>query len=55
MSEKTSWACRRAKYGERASLKNFYKLIHTVHILLFTLKINPKKLCLSGGYGNVSR
>ena len=41
MSGKTSWTYLTAKYGETASLKNFYKLIHTVH-KFFTLKISPK-------------
>ena len=50
MSGKTSWTYLTAKYGETASLKNFYKLIHTVH-KFFTLKISPKV----GGYFNVSR
>ena len=38
-----------------ASLKNFCKLIYTVHMLFFTLTISPKKLSVSGGYCNVSR
>ena len=55
MSGKTSSTRGRAKCSETASLKNFYKLIHTVHMLFFTLNISPKKLSVSGGYFNVSR
>ena len=55
MSGKTFSTCGRAKRGETASLKNFCKLIHTVHMLFFTLNISPKKVSVSGGYCDVSR
>ena len=47
--------CGRANCGETASLKNFYKFIHTVHMLFFTLSVSPKKFSSSGSYCNVSR
>ena len=45
MPGKTSWTCWKVKCGETASLKNFYEMIHAVHMLfLYTQDKSQKTL-----------